>query len=79
MVPVIGAVSKKSEPKFRNYVQQVCYRVPKGNWARHTDSFFFLILLICLFGCAGSSLTLGLSLAVAQGLLIAVSSLVAEH
>ena len=80
MVPVIGAVSKKSEPKFRNYVQQVCYRVPKGNWARHTDSFFFfLILLICLFGCVGSSLTLGLSLVVAQGLLIAVSSLVAEH
>ena len=45
----------------------------------HRLFFFFLILLICLFGCVGSSLTLGLSLVVAQGLLIAVSSLVAEH
>ena len=41
--------------------------------------FFFLILLTWLFGCVGSSLTLGLSLVVAQGLLVAVSSLVAEH
>ena len=79
MVPVIGAVSRKSEPRFRNYVQEVCYRVPKGNWARHRLFFFFLILLTCLFGCVGSSLTLGLSLVVAQGLLVAVSSLVAEH
>ena len=73
MVPVIGAVSKKSEPKFRNYVQQVCYRVPKGNWARHTDSFFFLILLICFnFGRPGSSLRQALFLAVVSSYSVVV-------
>ena len=78
MVPVTGAVSEKSEPRFRNCVQEVGYRVPKGHWARRTD-FSFLILLISSFGCVGSSLTLGLPLVVARGLLIVASSLVAEH
>lgn len=41
MVPVTGAVSEKSERRFRNYVQEVGYRVPKGHWARHTDFSFF--------------------------------------
>lgn len=51
----------------------------QGELGQAQTLFFFLILLTCLFGCVGSSLTLGLSLVVAQGLLIAVSSLVAEH
>lgn len=42
-------------------------------------TLFSKFLLICLFGCDGSSLTRGLSLVAAQGLLTAASSLVAEH
>lgn len=51
MVPVTGAVSEKSEPRFRNYVQEVGYRVPKGHWARRTDfSFFNLLVRLAVLG-----------------------------
>ena len=68
MSPNLGIMSSKYVTGF-----------PRGTGPGTQTLFFFLILLICLFGCVGSSLTLGLSLVVAQGLLIAVSSLVAEH
>ena len=68
MSPDLGIMSRKYVTGF-----------PRGTGPGTDSFFFFLILLTCLFGCVGSSLTLGLSLVVAQGLLVAVSSLVAEH